>query len=77
MLGCPLLRLWEKCGIIAIFDIKKKTIFFQLYIFKKIVFIKTLDPDLGIQIRIRIDIEPRMVDPDLDPESMKPDPQHC
>ncbi len=76
MLGCPLLRLRERYGKIAIFDIKKNNFLPAAYFFTFLV-IKTLDPDLGIRIRIRIDIQPKMVDPDLDPESMKPDPRNC
>jgi hypothetical protein len=36
--------------------------------------IKALDPDW---IRIRIDIQPKMLDPDLDPDEMNADPQPC
>ncbi len=71
MLGYPLLRLREKYGNIAIFDLKKNNFLPAVYFFTFFV-IKTLDPD-----RIRIDIQPRMVDPDLDPESMNPDPKQC
>ncbi len=46
--------------------------FFSAVIFFQFLVIKALDPDW---IRIRIDIQPKMLDPDLD--EMNADPQPC
>jgi hypothetical protein len=42
--------------------------------FFEFLVIKTLDP-YWIRIRIRIGIQPKLLDPD--PDSMEPDPKHC
>jgi hypothetical protein len=52
------------------FLIKKNLIFFFTCNFFKFLVIKALDPDL---IRIRIGIQPKMLDPD--PDEMNADPQ--
>ncbi len=51
----------------AIFDQKKTTFFFSCKFFRLLV-IKILDPDW-----IRIDNQPKMLDPD--PNSLNPDPK--
>jgi hypothetical protein len=45
LLGCPLFRLRDKYGKIAIFDLKKNSFLPAVYFFTFLV-IKTLDPDL-------------------------------
>ncbi len=51
------------------------TFFFAVLFFQFLV-IKALDPD-PYWIRIRIGIQPKMLDPDPDPNEMNADPQPC
>ena len=64
LLGCTLWR--PRIGS------KKNFIFFSALIFSQFLVNKALDPDW---IRIRIGIQPKMLDPD--PDEMNADPQPC
>ncbi len=70
--SCSLDVLHGRLGISKLQFLMKKisNLFFNLIFFKFTV-IKTLDPDW---IRIRVGIQPKMLD--SDPDSMNPDPKH-
>ncbi len=68
---CSLDVLYGGLGIGKLyFLIKKNVIFFSVVIFFQFLVIKALNPDW---IRIRIGIQPKMLDPD--PDEMNADPQ--
>ncbi len=55
---------------------KKFNFFFSCNFFLKFLVFKALDP-YWIRIRIRIGIQPKMLDSDPDPDEMNADPQPC
>ncbi len=72
---CNLDILYEGLGIGKLqFLIKKNINFFSAVIFFQFFVIKAPDPDW---IRIRIGVQPKMLDPDPGPDEMNADPQPC